>query len=292
MNNIGRTVWKSLPRKQRQKVFRGLTSPDWRVDRVIGAKLGLCPFPDYLIIGTQKGGTTSLYRYLSKHPKVRKTLRKEIHFFTLHYSKGLDWYLMNFPIRIKRDSFITGEASPYYLFHPHVPRRVAETLPGVKIVVLLRNPIDRAYSQYHHAVRRGHETLSFEDALARERTMMDSEDWGLEALENNVSFTHKRKSYLSRGIYVEQLKRWMEWFPRERFLILKSEDFFSNPAQTLSEVLDFLELPDGGPTLFPRYNKGKYEGMSQATRSDLYSFFLPYNRQLSEFLGIEFGDWT
>jgi hypothetical protein len=257
--------------------------------RVIAAKLGYGALPDFLIIGTQRGGTTSLYNYLVKHPRIRGALRKEVHFFDLNYSKGLTWYLAHFPVRTHGSTFLTGESSPYYLFHPDVPKRVAETLPNARFIVLLRNPIDRAYSQYHHEVRLGYETMSFEKALARERALMDKQSWW--SPTSDRMFEHNHYSYLSRGIYIDQLKRWMQIIPRERFLILKSEELYSNPARVFIQVLDFLGIPRAGPTSFPIYNEGKYLDLDETTRSCLYSFFLPYNEQLSSFLGVDFDDW-
>src|SRR5579885_2674785 len=126
--------------------------------------------PDFIIIGTQRGGTTSLYAYLGQHPQIAPAVIKEVHFFDNNYERGVGWYRTQFPFLIEKSiaknigqqNFITGEASPYYLFHPHVPERAAKVVPGAKLIVLLRNPIDRAYSHYYHEVELGHEKLSFE----------------------------------------------------------------------------------------------------------------------------------
>src|SRR5207248_7427804 len=132
--------------------------------------------PDFLIIGTQRGGTTSLYRYLKAHPCIGATSNKDLHFFDRRFHKGLSWYRSHFPTKLekayaeqlRRLTLVTGEASPSYLFHPHAPKRVAQVLPHVKLIVLLRNPVSRAYSQYHHAVELGFETLSFAEAIEAE----------------------------------------------------------------------------------------------------------------------------
>ena len=116
--------------------------------------------PDFIIIGCQRGGTTSLYNYITSHPDVEPASQKELHFFDYNFDKGLDWYKDQFP-----DNKITGETSPYYIIHPHAPRRIAQAKPDVKILILLRNPGDRAYSHYNLEVKIGHEKLSFEDAI-------------------------------------------------------------------------------------------------------------------------------
>ncbi len=149
----------------------------WSAQAYARPTAGLRLLPDYLIIGAQRAGTTSLHRYLIQHPGVRTTLRtKGVHFFDTGYGRGMSWYASRFPTRLtawyvaRRHGveLRTGEASPYYLFHPHVPGRVAEHLPQVKLIALLRDPVGRAYSHYQHEVARGFETLSFEEAIEAE----------------------------------------------------------------------------------------------------------------------------
>jgi len=111
-------------------------------------------------VGAQKAGTSSLYSYMVQHPQVLPAARKEIHYFDRHYDKGLRWYRRHFPLRARLSSErLSGEASPYYLFHPHAPRRIAETLPDARILMLLRNPANRAISHYFHEARVGREKL-------------------------------------------------------------------------------------------------------------------------------------
>ena len=119
--------------------------------------------PNFLIIGAQRCGTTSLYNYLIQHPQIVPSSKKEVHFFDLNFHLGQSWYEKHFPE--VSDNILTGEASPYYIFHPLCPKRIFDYDPSVKLIVILRNPIDRAYSHYRHIVRLGHEPLKFEDAL-------------------------------------------------------------------------------------------------------------------------------
>ncbi|MEJ2557594.1 MAG: sulfotransferase domain-containing protein, partial [Anaerolineae bacterium] len=117
--------------------------------------------PDFLIIGAQKCGTDSLFRYLGGHPCIKLASSKEAHYFDLKFDKGINWYRSHFPLipykysvkRLRKQDLITGEATPYYLFHPHAPGRAAAIVPHVKLIVLLRNPADRAYSHYNHEVK-------------------------------------------------------------------------------------------------------------------------------------------
>jgi hypothetical protein len=250
----------------------------------------MCKPPDFLILGTMRGGTTSLYVYLKEHPGVVGALRKEIHFFDLNYSRGWQWYLSHFPLRGSR-AFLTGESSPNYLYYAESVGRIVYTLPEAKFIALLRNPIDRAYSHYQHEVAMGFETLSFENALRRECDT-EVDPWQLRDLSERGIYYRDHFSYLSRGIYVTQLKRWMEKVSRDRLLILKSESFFNDPAAVLSQVLDFLGLPPSNRKTFKKWNQEQYEPMSEATRAHLRLFFKPHNDELSHLLNTDFQEWV
>ena len=229
-----------LPRSVRDKFikyFRYLTGP-------IRTK------PDFIIIGAQRSGTTSLYNYIIKHPHVNEALRKEIYFFDNNFNRGVNYYKAFFPTLVykyifkwlyKRD-LITGEATTGYHYHPHVPKRVFSILPNVKIIMLLRNPTDRAYSHYWYR-RKGHkEHLSFEEAIEKEPERLKGEINKMLEDENYVSKNVQLHSYLLRGIYIEQIKNWRKYFRKEQMLIIKSEDLFKNPPEILSEVFKFLGL--------------------------------------------------
>lgn len=273
-----------------QKLYRGMTH---RV-RLL---------PDFLIIGTQRGGTTSLYNYLIGRPGTGPAFVKELHFFDKKFHKGSSWYRAHFPTAFQKyvfehthkQPFVTGEASASYMFHPHVPRRVAQVLPDAKLIVLLRNPVDRAYSQYHLEVELQRETLSFEEAIEREEERISKERDRLLADERYVSFDYSRYSYLARGIYADQLRTWTSLFPREQFLILKSEDFYADPVAILEQASAFLHLPQLEPhertKKYKQHNyvQQPYAKMSASTRKRLLAYFEPHNARLYEFLGVNFG---
>jgi hypothetical protein len=236
-----------------------------------------------------RGGTTSLYVYLAESSGISRPLRKEIHFFDDNYGKGWAWYLAHFPVR--NSSVLTGEGSPNYMFYPVAMQRIADTLPNAKLIALLRNPIERAYSHYWHEVSLGYETLPFEDALNREYDM-DNNCWRPWELGGRGIYEHEHFSYLSRGLYVKQLKPWMEKISRNNFLILKSEALFNDPGKVLSEALTFLGRPPSGCATFRKYNEEQYSPMSDITRARLRSLFRPYNEELSELLGMDFSQRT
>lgn len=237
--------------------------------------------PTFVIIGTQKGGTTSLYRYLDKHDDVTMSTRKEVHFFDFFSFKGSNWYLAHFPLRGEAGQ--TGEASPSYLFHPEAPKRIHAAFPDIKIIALLRNPVDRAYSHYQMEYRRGNDPLSFEEAIAQEPERLRDSD------PDSAGGNWRRYSYLSRGMYVEQLARWLELFPREQFLLIKSEEFFREPGRLFDQVLRFLELPSRPLPRYRSYKSHGYAPMRPETKARRAHYYEPYNRQLYDLLGWDFG---
>jgi hypothetical protein len=272
----------------------------WGAQAYARPTAGLRLLPSYLIIGAQRAGTTSLHRYLVQHPVVRTLLRtKGVHFFDTNYGRGMAWYAARFPTRLyawyagrrRGVGLVTGEASPYYLFHPHVPGRVAEHLPGVKLIVLLRDPVQRAYSQYQHEVARGFETLPFEQAIESEPARLAPEIERLQAEPLYNSFSHQHHSYLARGRYAEQLARWRSLFPAEQLLVLSSERFFAAPAASFRRVLDFLELPAFTPDGFERHNGYDYRKLGEAVRRRLADHYREPNQRLYRALGDDFG-WS
>lgn len=265
--------------------------------------------PDFLIIGGQRCGTSSLYYYLTEQHGIISAATKEVHFFDDFYTRGLDWYRAQFATTtykyyiesVRRHRFITGEASPYYIFHPYAPRRIAQVLPHVKIIALLRNPIDRAYSQHWLEVKGKYETLPFEEAIKREPERIAGEREKMLHDENYHSFNYRRYTYLTRGIYVDQLRYWMSYFSREQFLILKTEDLNANPAGIMRQTLEFLGVPADQIDMTKEYkkykvpskkgfrNKDEVPKMDAKLRSYLVEYFRPHNARLYEFLGRDFG---
>lgn len=281
---------KRAERKERKKRRAQQRMPDQEVGNLSDERRDPPPewletahlrqLPDFIVLGTQRGGTTSLYRYLTEHPDVGPAFRKEVHFFERHYEKGLDWYLAHFPMR--GEFPVVGEASPNYLFHPDVPERVRQVVPHAKFIVLLRNPIDRAYSHYNMNVKKGFEQFSFEDAVDKERERLSSS-------EDAASPTWRHYSYLKRGLYVEQLQHWMSVFLREQFLIIKSEDFYEDPGQVLNQTLRYLGLRPWSLASFRAYHLSEYADIDTATRERLVDYFAPYNQQLYALLGHDLG---
>lgn len=265
----------------------------------LAATSGLRMLPDFIVIGTQRGGTTSLYRYLAAHPGVAPTLvSKGVHYFDVQNDRSEAWYRGHFPptayrawrLRVARQPLITGEASPYYLFHPAVPERVAAMLPDVKLIAMLRDPVKRAFSHYHHEFEGGFETLpTFEEAIGAEPDRLEGEAERLLADPGYVSFAHQHHSYLARGHYAEQLEAWFAHIPRERFLIFTSEEFYRDTATVYGTVQDFLGLPHHPLAEFKTYNAHSYAPMDPATNARLREHFREPDRALCELLGRDLG---
>jgi hypothetical protein len=250
--------------------------------------------PDF-VIGGKKCGTTFLYHLLCRHPYVAPAAKKEVHYFDVRVRKGLGWYRSQFlPPEAKEDRrIISGEASPYYLYHPHAARRAAETVPQAKLITMPRDPIDRALSDYHDKVRQGKEPLSsFEEAIDAEENRLQGEREKMLADEHYKARNYPAYSYLARGIYVDQLQRWLVFFDREQMLVIKSEDMFGNVPDTLRRALAFLDLPGWEPEIPPVWearNEGQYAPMNPATRQRLREYFAPHNQKLYEYLSTDFN---
>jgi hypothetical protein len=243
--------------------------------------------PDAVILGAQKCGTTSLHGYLVQHPGVIEPLRKEVHYFDLNHGRGEAWYRGHFGLR--GEPGLNLDSSPYYLFHPAVPQRLRALLPDARLIVLLRDPVRRAYSSYWHQRDKGRETLSFEDATAAESARAWPAHARLADGTLDCSREHQHFSYLARGRYAEQLERWFESFPREQFLILCFEDLARDPLGTLNTTLGFLGLPPAGAVSLEARHTRKYPPMSDGTAARLRDYFEPHNRRLEALLGRAMG---
>lgn len=249
--------------------------------------------PSALIVGTQKGGTTSLFKYLVLHPDVLPPAAKEPHYFDLHYERGVHWYRARFPYLSRlRGGALTLEASPYYLAHPLAPERAAGLLPTAKIIALLRNPVDRAYSHYQWNRLGREEPLPFGEAIEQESARLAGEEERLRADPGYYSYNHRTYSYLRRGQYIEQLRRWAEHFPRASLLVLQSEWLFRDPTAATDVVHQFLGLRPYRAQAYKPYLQGTYNrDLPPELRRRLVAHFEPYNRELYAWLGQEF-DWA
>lgn len=245
------------------------------------------PLPDFLIIGAQKAGTTSLHDYLCQHSAVAAPVTKEVHFFDNEFQRGSGWYRAHF--RRGEQGALTGESTPYYLFHPLAARRAAEVVPEARLIVVLRDPIDRAFSHHNHELALGFEQLPFEAALEAEAERLRGEEERLIADPRYRSPSHQHHSYLCRGRYAGQLERWFERYGEERILVLGAEDLFARPGAVVREAQDFLGLPPQAPVDLTAKNARSYAPIPPRLRERLAAEFEDDNRRLYRVLGRDFG---
>jgi len=236
--------------------------------------------PAFLIIGAQKSGTTSLYGWLRHHPNITMSQTKELHFFDRNFHRGLNWYQQQFA------GTCAGEATPYYLFHPLAAKRAASVVPGAKLIVLLREPVSRAWSHYHHVRRQGNEPLSFLDAIELEQLRLRGEVQKMEEDPRYFSLNHQKFSYLSRGLYADQLAHWLQFFPRDQLLVLETSALHRDPQKSLDRIAQFLGVPSVSLPSFPRYNTGgKYPPLDPELAKRLRAMFVPHNERLQQIIG-------
>jgi hypothetical protein len=282
-SGMGRSA---IVRSTRRRV-RGLSVATARVS----APLRL--LPDFLIVGAQRCGTTSLFKTLAQHPMVaRPFLRKGIHYFDMNYDRRLRWYRGQFPIeatsrlrRLGRGRPRTGESSPYYLFHPLAGQRIAADLPGVRLIVLVRDPVERAYSAHSHELARGFETEDFERAIELEDDRLAGESERMLADPWYESHSWQHHAYLRRGCYIDQVTQLEELVGPDRLLVVDSHDFFIRPAETVPEVLDFLGLPLAAGITYEQHNARARPPLPAALRNRLDEHFRPYDEKLAAWWG-------
>ncbi len=256
--------------------------------------------PDFMLIGAQKGGTSSLFLNLLHHPEVIPPLHKEMFFFDDFYDKGLRWYLAHFPQRTELENHrgkinrcpATCDGTITYLTHPLAPSRIREHVPGARFLVLLRNPVNRAYSHYRHMIRDRFETREFSKII----------NWEYEHLQPlfyDKNYPDKLEDphfalntrYLSRGLYAIHLRRWFKYFPREQFYIIENKNYFANEDAEFQSILRFLGLSEWKPEKHEKINVGTYRSpMPDNDRELLEDFFKPHNEDLNKLLKWD-TDW-
>lgn len=255
---------------------------------------GLRMLPSFIVIGGQRCGTTTLFKHLAQHPQaLRPGIEKGIDYFTLNYGRDLRWYRGHFPLKAtaqlrtsKWGMPAAFEACTYYMFHPFAIERLASDLPQMRLVAMLRDPVERAFSAYKHEHARGFDTApTFEEALALEDERLEGEIEKMAADASYESHAHRHHAYRRRGQYAEQLERVFRHFPRERVHVLDSETFFRDPRGEYRKVTDFLGLSEWSPDSFEKHNSRPSLPLSASLRRRLDDHFLPHDEALAALLG-------
>ena len=250
--------------------------------------------PGFILIGAQRCGTTSLFRALRAHPQlVRPLFHKGVNYFDLNYYRGAAWYRSHFPVaEIARRKVaryggapVAFEASGYYLYHPFALQRLAKDLPGIMLVAMVRNPVERAYSAYKHEYARGFEKESFERALELEDERLVGEIERMRDDPTYESFSHRHHSYRHRGQYAEQFERAFALFPRDHVYVIDSEAFFKQPVEEYRRLLEFLGLHPYEFRGFAQHNARPGTPMEPRTRRLLEEHYAPHDDRLAGLLG-------
>ena len=273
--------------------------------------------PSFLIIGAAKSGTTSLYANLIEHPNILPSSKKEISYFQFMQDTRISFYKEHFPL--KKKNYISGEASASYLPHKFIPKRVHDLIPEVKLIVILRDPVERAYSSFFHKLRLGEQiTDNFEDAINSEFKRMEFEKNEPEFIIDNLNYDHPSFSYLKHGLYAMHLENWYRYFDTNQILILDTKEFQKFPDQILQKTFNFLNIkkfeikklnPNKMKKLYSmndqrisengktdsinktKLNVQTYPEMKNETKKRLQEFFKPHNEKLFSLIGRRF-DWN
>ena len=251
--------------------------------------------PECFVIGVVRSGTTSLYHYLSQHPSIAPAAYDELGYFDDNYHLGVNWYKSLFPTKFTRNKiikkhgkFLTYDVTPFYIYNPLVAKRIFESFPKAKIISNLRNPIDRAYSNYNDAVEMGDMKIPFEEVV---QIAMDEIDKNKSKLNNEAYIVDTYyENILARGFYADQLKIWFKKFQKNQLLMVQSEDLAQKTDQILTKIFEFLDLPYFKIKDLTKQNKREYPPMKAETRKLLIEFYRPYNEKLYNLINQHF-DW-
>ena len=251
--------------------------------------------PDFLVIGVARSGTTSLFHYLGQHQTIRRASYDELGYFDENFHLGLNWYRSLFPtkftkqnIQKKHKKFLTFDVTPFYIYNPLVIKRIKENFPNLKIIANLRNPIDRAYSNFNQQIQDNNDTkTTFEELIEEELDIIENKKLDLtnpRTLVNNFY-----ELLLARGLYEMQLTPWYDSFSNNKMLINSSEDLANDTDNTLKEIFNFLNIPNMKIQDTTRKNKRQYPPMKKETRQSLIEFYKPYNEKLYALVNRKFG---
>ncbi len=267
------------------------------------------PDPDFLVIGAKRGGSTSFYFDLLSHDQVcplfpradrlpKDEATKGVHYFDVNFDRGPRWYRSYLPSSYARARLaskvgapvVTGEASPYYLFHPLAAQRAAALVPGAKIIAVLRDPAMRSYSHWKERRRGGYEDLSFVDALAAEADRVRDAEQRLRRDPGFYSYAHEHQSYVRQSQYADGLEPWLLRFPG-RVLVVSSEDYYRDRQAVLDRAADFLGLRSTPLDLGGVRNAAPGDDLDPSLRRNLAAQFASFNERLEQLTGERFA-WS
>lgn len=283
--------------------------PRWALDGADALTRGVAlatagdrPYPDFLVVGAKRGGTTSLFNYLTQHPGIFGLFpqvrgKKSTDYYFANRAHSDRWYRSHFhterfrAVHARRSGHrpLSFEASPYYIWDPRIAPRIAKNAPSTKAILLVRDPVKRAWSHYQERVQNGVEPMSFGDALAAEDTRLDGERERMMKDPSYHSTAWDWYAYRSRGEYLPQIEQWQKHFPADQLLVQLSEELYSDTQATLDRIYAFLEVPQHVLPATRTYNATwrTRDDAPQEEASQLAGHFAPHNKALAQHLGRE-----
>ena len=242
---------------------------------------------DFIIIGAQKAGTSALDQYLRQHPKIEMAARKELHFFdndTLFRKDKMDYSIIGnaFP-KFKKKKYIYGESTPSYIYWNFAIQRIKNYNPKIKLIAVLRNPTERAFSHWNMEASRNLENRSFKECIDEE----------IRLIKRGEKEQHKVKSYVERGLYSNQIEEIYSHFSRNQIFFVKYENFLENQKSVIQEVFTFLDLNSNIEEFNPVVsNKIPYSRiMEEEEKNILLSFFRNEIIEVEKLLNWNCNDW-
>lgn len=259
----------------------------------LGLSKKIMKSPDFIVVGAQKSGTTYLYNLLVQHKDILPAITKEVHYFDNNIEKGVDWYLYHFPFRFNNKEKITGESSPYYLYHPLAAERIYNFNHNIKIIIILRNPVDRALSHINMIINRYAIEFNLENICNIEKEFLIQNNLTKKLVNRTIekSSIHQNFSFIQRGIYVTQVKRYMKFFHlNENLLVLKSEDFFTDTKKQMNKIFEFLGVSLNSSNL--EFDVDDFSGVYKINNSSeckirLQKYYKRYNEELEDLLKLK-----
>ena len=260
--------------------------------------------PDFIIIGSGRAGTTALYTYLIQHPSIFSASTEnnesvaDLHFFEYMISDKISWYKSHFPTKFtknyykfkSKNNFVTGEYTSTYMYNKNVPKRISKLLPNVKLIIILRNPVDKAYSTYSQQYSFNEFSSSFEETIHAEFKRMELCKLQPELYTKNPDFdSNVITNIIRHGIYSEYLEKWIKFFPKDQILIIDSDDLKNSTQETVNQVFNFLNVFPYKINNLSKINVGKYVPLDKKSKEFLSEFYKPYNEKLNNLFDTKFN---
>ena len=247
--------------------------------------------PDFLVIGGKRCGTTTLFEFLRQHQMIAEPVIDHMGFFDDNYSIGINYYKSFFPIKTEETAKkLDYDVTTSYLTSPFVAERVAKEIPNVKIIVLLRNPTSRAWSDYNASQKKDASEEEFQTYIDDELQELEASDFEEKVSKNDYNMSEPFPNFIKKGLYSVYLKKWLKLFPRKNFLFISTESFSNDENKVFKQIFDFLGLSNFEIHKLQRMSKGNYEKLNPKIKNKLDLFFAPHNDELFKLINEKY-DW-